>query len=643
MLARLLLGALSLLPAVNAVWPVPKEISTGDQVLFIEKNLEITYNGEPVRWTTPDIACPDTLVDAEILNPQLAYPHNYEPASGSSCNDKDVVQGGISRAMTAIFEHGFVPWKLRPAHEPFEPDLDGGKGSVTSLTINHSSDSDGTCYKPLAGAIDESYSLELTEDGAATIEAETSIGVLRGLETFVQLFYKHSSEGCWYTEVAPVSIKDEPKFPHRGLLLDVARTWYPIEDLRRTIDALSWNKMNRFHIHMTDSQSWPIEIPSIPGLAEHGSYRKGLTYSPEDVASLQRYGSDRGVEVIVEIDMPTHLGRGVVDTRPDLIIAYDARPYSDYCAQPPCGMFKLSNTDVHDFVRELFSDLLPRLSPYTSYFHTGGDELNPNSMTLDDGVESNDPDVIRPLLQDFIDVAHTAVREAGLTPMVWEEMTNEWGLDLGEDVVVQCWLGSECMKNVTSKGFKAFDSNSEAWVRNPIPILLLIPCGVSQPFSLRTRFGKRSMFANPRGKQYLSCGAGQWLDFANGPIYQQYYPFNDWCGPYKNWKLVYSHDPVAGLSEEQAKNVLGGEVAIWSETLDPMELDTKAWPRAGVAGEVLWSGRQDASGQNRSLIEAGVRLADMRERMVARGVRVEQLTQLWCLQDEDPEACEQMV
>lgn len=105
---------------------------------------------------------------------------------------------------------------------------------------------------------------------------------------------------------------------------------------------------------------------------------------------------------------------------------------------------------------------------------------------------------------------------------------------------------------------------------------------------------------------------------------------------------MYSHDPVAGLSEEQAKNVLGGEVAIWSETLDSMGLDLTAWPRAGAAGEVLWSGRQDASGQNRSLVEAGVRLADMRERMVARGVRAEHLTEVWCLQEEDPLACQQV-
>lgn len=465
MLPTLLLGALSLLPAVHAVWPVPKEITTGDSVLFIEENLEVNYNGEPVCWTSPNLSYPDTLVDAGILNPQLTYEYDFAPASGPECNDKDVVKGGVSRTMKAIFKENFVPWKLRPAHSSFEPDENEDKQSVTSLTINQATDGDGTCYKPLAGEIDESYSLELTEDGAATIEAETSIGVLRGLETFVQLFYQHSSGSCWYTEVAPVSIKDEPKFVHRGMLLDLARSWFPVKDILRTIDALSWNKMNRLHLHMTDSQSWPLEIPSMPGLAEKGSYAKGLTYSPEEVASIQEYGSHRGVEVIVEVDMPTHLGRGVVDAYPDLIAAYAQQPYQWYCAQPPCGMFKLNEPAVYDFVEKLFDDLLPRLSPYTSYFHTGGDEFNTNSSTLDDTIRSNDTEVIRPFLQKFTDMAHGLVKKAGLTPFVWEEMAVEWELDLDEEVVVQCWLGTPCIKNVTSKGRKVIDSNSDVWVR----------------------------------------------------------------------------------------------------------------------------------------------------------------------------------
>ena len=120
--------------------------------------------------------------------------------------------------------------------------------------------------------------------------------------------------------------------------------------------------------------------------------------------------------------------------------------------------------------------------------------------------------------------------------------------------------------------------------------------------------------------QYLDCGRGQWLTFDNGLSFDTLYPFNDWCQPTKNWQLIYSHDPAAGLSKEAAKNVLGGEVAVWAETIDGITLDSLVWPRASAAGEVLWSGRQDAHGQNRSQYDAVPRLAEMRERMVARGV-----------------------
>ena len=141
-------------------------------------------------------------------------------------------------------------------------------------------------------------------------------------------------------------------------------------------------------------------------------------------------------------------------------------------------------------------------------------------------------------------------------------------------------------------------------------------------------------------KQYLDCGRGQWLNFDNGPAFQSGYPFNDWCGPAKSWRLMYAHDPVAGLSAEAAGRVLGGEVALWSEMVDSANLDSLVWPRASAAGEVLWSGRQDASGQNRSQYGAAPRLAELRERMVARGVRAMPVQMVWCTQG-GPTRCAQ--
>lgn len=97
---------------------------------------------------------------------------------------------------------------------------------------------------------------------------------------------------------------------------------------------------------------------------------------------------------------------------------------------------------------------------------------------------------------------------------------------------------------------------------------------------------------------------------------------------------MYTYDPVAGLTAEEAKFVLGGEVHIWSEQIDAQNLDSTVWPRACAAAEVLWSGRQDEHGNNRTFFDATPRLAELRERMVNWGIAAAPLTQLWCLQND---------
>lgn len=128
----------------------------------------------------------------------------------------------------------------------------------------------------------------------------------------------------------------------------------------------------------------------------------------------------------------------------------------------------------------------------------------------------------------------------------------------------------------------------------------------------------------------MDCGRGEFIDYENGPAFQGAYPFTDWCAPTKNWRIIYTQDPRAGVAEESAHNVIGGEVPLWTETIDTTSLDTIVWPRAAAAGESWWSGRTDHTGQNRSMYDARERLSEMRERMLARGVRGAPITQLWC-------------
>jgi hexosaminidase len=175
------------------------------------------------------------------------------------------------------------------------------------------------------------------------------------------------------------------------------------------MDALAFNKMNKLHVHMTDSQSWPLEIPSIPDLAAKGAYHPGLIYSATDLATLQRYGSLRGIEVFLEIDMPGHTS-AIWYSNPDLIAAFNMQPdWGAFAAEPPSGTLKLNSSKVDDFITKIFQDLLPRVAPYNSHFHSGGDEVNMNAYNTDETVRTNQVMTLRPYMQRFIEKVHKQV------------------------------------------------------------------------------------------------------------------------------------------------------------------------------------------------------------------------------------------
>lgn len=471
----------------------------------------------------------------------------------------------------------------------FEPSTSQQK-YITSITLDQTAADPANVLKPLAGEVDESYTLSLDTAGAATITAASSLGLAHGLTTFTQLFYKHTAGGA-YTTLAPVQISDAPQFPHRGLNMDVSRHYFGVVDILRQIDALSYNKMNRLHLHATDSQSWPLEIPALPALAGRGAYGPGLTYTPSQIRQIQQYGSLRGVQVFIETDMPGHTA-SIHYGYPDLIAAFDVQPnWNMYAAQPPSGTLKLNSSAVYSFLSTMFSDLLPRVAPYSAYYHTGGDEVNLNSYLLDDTVRSNQRSVLQPLMQTFISFLHDQVRAQGLRPMVWQEMLLDWNLTLGSDVVVQTWISSASVVEVVERGYQALVGNYQFW--------------------------------------YLDCGHGQWLDF-HPNVSAQFWPYVDYCAPRKNWRLIYSYDPLAGVPAHLTHLVLGGEVHMWAEQTDPVNIDRNVWPRASAAAEILWSGGRDAQGSNRSQVEASPRLNEMRERLVARGVQAEPFTQTFC-------------
>lgn len=279
-----------------------------------------------------------------------------------------------------------------------------------------------------------------------------------------------------------------------------------------------------------------MEIPTLPALADKGAYHHGQRFSPADLQAIQQYGTDRGVEVILEFDMPGHTA-SIALSFPELIAAFNIQPgWSNYGAEPPTGQLKLNDPAVYEFLAKLWSDVLPRVSPYSAYFHTGGDGLNVNAYRLDPTVKSNSTAIIQPLLQKFVDFNLQKIRAAGLTPIVWEEMLLQWNLTLGSDVVEQSWQSDLAVAETVAKGHKALAGNSNL--------------------------------------RYLDCGKGQWLDFqpASAP---RYYPFADYCSPTKNWCLIYSYDPLTGVPANATHLVLGAKST--SGASRPMRSTSTTW------------------------------------------------------------------
>ena len=146
---------------------------------------------------------------------------------------------------------------------------------------------------------DESYRLEITNSGAK-LSAPTTLGVMRGLQTFLQLVTT-TSEGF----AAPaIVIDDSPRFAWRGLMIDVGRHFIPLDILKRNLDGMAAVKLNVFHWHLSENQGFRVESKTFPKLHELGS--DGLYYTHSEVRELIAYAHERGIRVVPEFDMPGH-------------------------------------------------------------------------------------------------------------------------------------------------------------------------------------------------------------------------------------------------------------------------------------------------------------------------------------------------
>ena len=215
---------------------------------------------------------------------------------------------------------------------------------------------------------DESYALEA---GASqvTITSAEALGAVRGIETFLQLVSQNSGQPAGFS-IAGVNIRDEPRFPWRGLSLDVARHFIPLDEVGRTIDGMSAVKMNVLHLHLSDSEGFRIESKRFPRLTELGS--DGMYYTQAAMRELIGYARERGVRIVPEFDVPGHATSWLVG-------------YPELGSRT--GSFEIARNfdtsiDLIDPTREStyrfldgFVGEMAALFP-DQYFHIGGDEVN---------------------------------------------------------------------------------------------------------------------------------------------------------------------------------------------------------------------------------------------------------------------------
>ena len=296
---------------------------------------------------------------------------------------------------------------------------------------------------------DESYSLNVSSH-RAVLRAATPVGVLRGLATLEQLLQR---DGNKFT-LPEVRIEDRPRFPWRGLLIDVCRHWQPMPVIKRNLDAMAAVKLNVLHLHLTEDQGFRVESKRFPRLHEMGS--DGKYFTQDELREIVAYAHDRGIRVVPEFDMPGHTTSWLVG-HPEL--AAGVGPFQierRWGVFDPC--FDPTKESLYEFLDEFFAEMTP-LFP-DPFVHIGGDEVNGNLWRENPRIQSFMRDNQLPdahALQAYFNRRVAAIlANHGRKLIGWDEILHE---DLPANCVVQSWRGADSLRAAIDQGFNAVLSN----------------------------------------------------------------------------------------------------------------------------------------------------------------------------------------
>ncbi|MDR2574916.1 MAG: beta-N-acetylhexosaminidase [Treponema sp.] len=307
----------------------------------------------------------------------------------------------------------------------------------------------------------ESYQLEILSD-EIRISAPAGTGIFRGLQTLRQLFLSGYNEGV--LSIPCGIIKDKPRFPWRGFMLDCSRYFYSIEFIKKILDALSLQHINIFHWHLSDDQGWRLPVRQYPLLTEIGSKRRdhrlhdkftGGFYTEAEIRDIVDYAARRHIETVPEIDLPGHTS-AILAAYPGL--GCTGGPYR---VEDRYSIFEdvlcAGNDDIFPLAEALF-DTLAELFP-SKYVHIGGDEVRFNRWAECPKCKNRlqELGLKKPAqLQSWITARLAAMlQQRGKTAIGWDEvLENTENFPLPDDFIVMSWRGQKGGVKAAARGHR---------------------------------------------------------------------------------------------------------------------------------------------------------------------------------------------
>ncbi len=384
------------------------------------------------------------------------------------------------------------------------------------------------------------------------------IGLFYALQTLRQLLPGKFAESI---SIPALAIADAPRFPYRGMHLDVARHFQRVEFVKKYIDLMSQYKFNYFHWHLTEDQGWRIEIKKYPRLTEIGSMRPetmvdrnfapyigdgkphGGFYTQEQIRDVVKYAKDRHITVIPEIELPGHASAALA-----AYPQFGCKTDYEYKVQTTWGIFKevfCPTEETFKFLEDVLTETIA-LFPDSPYIHIGGDEVLKDHWKESAFVQELKK---RENLKDEHEVQSYFVRRI-------ERFLNSKGKKMiGWDEILEGGLAP----NATVMSWRGMRGGIEA------------------------AKSKHDVIMTPTDFVYFDYGQGD-------PTYE---PLS--IGYYVPLSKVYSFEPVPPeLTPKEAKYVIGGQANIWTEYMKtPQHVEYMAFPRMLALSEVLWSRKED--------------------------------------------------